>query len=145
MPIQQMEPKEAKAAMDAAEKAIYLDVRTEMEFAQGHPEGAINIPAAVPGPGGMVQNPQFLLVVEKTLTDKNQPIFCGCQVGVRSQMAAEWMARAGYANLINVQGGFGGRMLNGVLIKGWRDCGLLVGKTITEENSYAGLKKKAGV
>ena len=145
MSIQQMEPKEAKAAMEAADLAIYLDVRTEMEFAQGHPEGAINIPVAVPGPGGMVQNPQFLSVVEKILTDKNQPIFCGCQVGVRSQMAAELMARAGYANLVNVQGGFGGRMLNGILITGWRDCGLPVGKAIIEENSYAGLKKKAGV
>ena len=38
-----------------------------MEFAQGHPEGAINIPIAVPGAAGMMPNPDFLNVVQKTL------------------------------------------------------------------------------
>ena len=49
MPVQQLEPQAAKEAMDATENAIYVDVRTENEFAQGHPEGAINIPVAQQG------------------------------------------------------------------------------------------------
>lgn len=144
MPITQLEPKEAKAALDETDGSVYLDVRTEMEFAQGHPEGAINIPVAVPGAGGMMPNPDFLNVVQKVLSDKDRAIFCGCQVGVRSQMAAELMSQVGYSNLVNVQGGFGGRVENGALVVvGWRDSGLPVETAVTVENSYASLKQKA--
>ena len=143
MAIAQLEPREAKAVMDEAENAVYLDVRTEMEFAQGHPKGAINIPVAVPGPVGMVPNPNFLNVVQKVLPDKDQPVFCGCQVGMRSQMAAESMARAGYSNLVNVQGGFGGKVENGILVvAGWRDSNLPVETEVNDANSYAGLKAR---
>ena len=144
MAIKQLEPVEAKAAMDEAGNSIYLDVRTEMEFAQGHPEGAINIPIAVPGPAGMVPNPDFMTVVQKTLPDKEQPIFCGCQSGMRSQMAADLMARLGYSNLANVQGGFGGKVENGVLVMaGWRDSGLPVETDVNDSNSYASIKARA--
>ena len=144
MPIQQMNPPETKAAMDADPDAVYLDVRTEMEFANGHPTGAINAPVAFPGPaGGMQVNPEFVAVVEKILP-KEKPIYCGCQAGIRSQMAAELLERAGYTDLINVQGGFGGRTdQSGMLVvPGWRDAGLPVETEVTDENSYAGLKKK---
>lgn len=144
MAVKQLEPGEAKAAMDEAENSVYLDVRTEMEFAQGHPEGAINIPIAVPGPGGMAPNPDFLTVVQKTLLDKEQPIFCGCQSGMRSQMAADLMARLGYSNLANVQGGFGGKVENGVLVVvGWRDSNLPVEIDVNDSNSYASIKAQA--
>ncbi len=144
MAITQLEPREAKAAMDEAENAVYLDVRTEMEFAQGHPQGAINIPVAIPGVAGMMPNPDFLKVVQNALPDKDQPVFCGCQVGMRSQMAAELMARAGYSNLVNIQGGFGGKVENGVLVVvGWRDAHLPVETDVNEANSYASLKARA--
>ena len=144
MAVKQLEPGEAKAAMDEAGNSVYLDVRTEMDFAQGHPEGAIIIPIAVPGPGGMVPNPDFLTVVQKTLPDKEQPIFCGCQSGMRSQMAADLMARLGYSNLANVQGGFGGKVENGVLVVvGWRDSNLPVETDVNDSNSYAGIKARA--
>ncbi len=144
MAVKQLEPTAAKAAMDEAENSVYLDVRTEMEFAQGHPEGAINIPIAVPGPGGMVPNPDFLNIVQKTLSDKEQPIFCGCHSGMRSQMAADLMARLGYSNLANVQGGFGGKVENGVLVVvGWRDSNLPVETDVNDSNSYASIKARA--
>ena len=144
MAVKQLEPEEAKTAMDEAENSVYLDVRTEMEFAQGHPEGAINIPIAVPGPAGMVPNPDFLNIVQKTLSDKEQPIFCGCQSGMRSQMAADLMERLGYSNLANVQGGFGGKVENGVLVVvGWRDSNLPVETDVNDSNSYAGIKARS--
>lgn len=144
MPIKQLEPREAKAAMDEGENSVYLDVRTEMEFAQGHPEGAINIPIAIPGPAGMMPNPDFLNIVQKTLPNKEQPVFCGCQVGMRSQMAAELMAQTGYSNLVNVQGGFGGKVENGVLVVvGWRDSNLPVETDVNDSNSYASLRAEA--
>ena len=144
MAIKQLEPGEAKAAMDEAENSVYLDVRTEMEFVQGHPEGAINIPIAVPGPAGMVPNSDFLNIVQKTLPDKEQPVFCGCQSGMRSQMAADLMTRLGYSNLANVQGGFGGKVENGVLVvAGWRDSNLPVETDVNDSNSYASIKARA--
>lgn len=146
MPIQQLEPQAAKDAMEAAENAIYVDVRTENEFAQGHPEGAINIPVANPGPAGMAPNPDFLKVIAGVLTDKNQPIFCGCQMGGRSQMAASLLEQSGYTNLTNVQGGFGGKIENGqMVIPGWRDSGLPVETDVNDTNSYASQKAKAGL
>ena len=147
MAIDQVTPPDAKAALDADPEAVYLDVRTEMEFMQGHPEVAINVPVAFPNPGGgLAPNPEFLAVAEKVLSREVQ-IYCGCQAGIRSQMAAEILERAGYTKLVNVQGGFGGRAdQNGMLITpGWRDSGLPISTEMTEENSYEGLKKRAGV
>ena len=142
MSIRQMNPPEAKAAMDEHPEAVSLDVRTEMEFAQGHPDGAINVPVAFPQPGGgMVLNAEFLAVVEKVLP-RDKPIFCGCQAGMRSQRAAEILEGVGYEHLVNVDGGFGGKVdQNGVrLVTGWRDSGLPVSSEVTDENSYQGLK-----
>ncbi|MCZ6633704.1 MAG: rhodanese-like domain-containing protein [bacterium] len=144
MAIEQMTPPEAKAAIDQDANSILLDVRTEMEFAQGHPAGAINIPVAIPGPGGMQPNPEFMQVVEKVVA-KDKSIFCSCAAGMRSQMAADRMAQAGYERLVNIQGGFGGLIQNGVvMVKGWQEEGLPVDTDVNDNNSYAGLKQNAG-
>ncbi len=44
MPITRLPPDEAKAKLD--EGFTYVDVRTEEEFEEGHPEGAVNVPVA---------------------------------------------------------------------------------------------------
>ncbi len=144
MSIKQVTPPEAKAALDADPDAIYLDVRTEMEFAMGHPAGAINIPVAFPDPaaGGMRLNADFLPMVQKLLP-ADKPILCGCQMGGRSQMAAQVLDQAGYTNLANVQGGFGGARDAG--IPGWKSAGLPVSSETGDDVSYAGLRKKAGL
>ncbi|MBI2951075.1 rhodanese-like domain-containing protein [bacterium] len=142
MPIQQITPPEAKAALDADPSAVYLDVRTEMEFAMGHPTGAINVPIAFPdsATGGMRLNSDFLAVVQKVLS-RDKPIFCGCQAGQRSQMAAQVLVQAGYTNVTNVQGGFGGSRDTA----GWKAAGLPVSSDTGDDVSYAGLRKKAGL
>ena len=148
MPIKQVTPPEAKAALDANPGAVYLDVRTEMEFAMGHPEGAVNVPVVFPDPssGGMRLNPDFVKVVEKVVP-RDRTIFCGCQMGGRSQKAAEILAQAGYADVANVQGGFGGmRDMDGrMVIPGWQAEGLPVSTDTGDAVSYAGLRKKAGL
>ena len=145
MPIQQMKPPEAKAALDEDPEAVYLDVRTEMEFERGHAEGAINVPVVFPQPGGgMELNVEFLSVVEKVLP-RDKQIICGCQAGMRSQRAAEILESARYENLVNVDGGFGGKVDQGgmLLVPGWQDSGLPVSTEVSDDNSYQGLKKKA--
>ena len=44
MAIKQQVPPEAYETLKNNPDALYLDVRTEGEFAAGHPAGAINIP-----------------------------------------------------------------------------------------------------
>ncbi len=146
MAIEQAEPPQAHETLTKNPDAIYLDVRTESEFAQGHAAGAINIPVVfIKGPGQMEPNPDFLAVVEKVLP-KAAKLVVGCQSGVRSLRACELLEQAGYADLTNVRGGFGGaRDASGqVIVTGWRDAGLPV-TTELGEAAYAAQRKKAGL
>jgi rhodanese-related sulfurtransferase len=146
MAINQLEPPQAYETLKSNPDAIYLDVRTEGEFAQGHPAGAINVPVVfIKGPGQMEVNADFLAVTEKTLP-KGKKLVVGCLSGGRSQRACEMLEGAGYADLTNVRGGFGGaRDASGqVIVTGWRDAGLPVSNEVGE-NSYKSLRKKAGL
>jgi rhodanese-related sulfurtransferase len=146
MPINQAEPSQAHEILKSNPDAIYLDVRTEPEFAQGHPDGAINVPVVfIKGPGQMELNGEFVDVVAKTLP-REKKLVVGCLAGGRSQRACELLEAAGYADLTNVRGGFGGaRDASGqVVVAGWRDAGLPV-STEVGDNSYQALRRKAGL
>ena len=147
MDINQTTPQAAHASLTADPEAVYLDVRTEEEFSAGHPAGAINVPIAFPNPSaGMVFNPDFLELTQFLLS-RDKRIFCGCQSGGRSQAAAEILAEAGYTDVANVSGGFGGaRDASGqILVPGWIDAGLPISTDVDEACSYAGLKQRAGL
>lgn len=142
MPITQLEPPHAHELLNANPDAIYLDVRTEAEFAHGHPEGAVNVPVVFfAGPGQMQPNSDFIAVVEQFIP-KHRKLIVGCMAGGRSQRACEMLEDAGYADLTNVRGGFGGaRDASGqVVVKGWRDAGLPVSVEVNATNSYQALR-----
>ena len=146
MPIKQQKPTDAHDTLTKNPDAIYLDVRTEGEFAQGHATGAINVPVVfIKGPGNMQLNDDFTTVVEKVLP-KNAKLIVGCQAGGRSQRACEILEEAGYTDLTNVVGGFGGQrdQSGAVIVKGWRDEGLPVSSE-TGDVSYQALRGKAGL
>jgi rhodanese-related sulfurtransferase len=146
MPINQVEPRQAHEILRSNPDAIYLDVRTEPEFAQGHPDGAINVPVVfIKGPGQMELNGEFVDVVAKTLP-REKKLVVGCLAGGRSQRACELLEAAGYADLTNVRGGFGGaRDASGqVVVAGWRDAGLPV-STEVGDHGYQALRRKAGL
>ena len=146
MPINQVEPPQAHEILKSNPDAIYLDVRTEAEFAQGHPAGAINVPVVfIKGPGQMELNGEFADVVAKTLP-RDKKLVVGCLAGGRSQRACELLEAAGYSDLTNVRGGFGGaRDASGqVVVAGWRDAGLPVSSEVGD-NSYQALRRKAGL
>jgi rhodanese-related sulfurtransferase len=146
MPINQAEPPQAHEILKSNPEAIYLDVRTEPEFAQGHPAGAINVPVVFfKGPGQMELNGEFVDVVVKTLP-REKKLVVGCLAGGRSQRACELLEAAGYIDLTNVRGGFGGaRDASGqVVVAGWRDAGLPVSSEVGD-NSYQALRRKAGL
>jgi rhodanese-related sulfurtransferase len=146
MPINQVEPPQAHEILKNNPDAIYLDVRTESEFAQGHPAGAINVPVVfIKGPGQMELNGEFVDVVAKT-SPLGKKLVVGCLAGGRSQRACELLEAAGYTDLTNVRGGFGGARdaAGQVVIAGWRDAGLPV-STEVSDNSYQSLRGKAGL
>jgi len=146
MAINQVEPRQAHETLQHNPDAVYLDVRTEQEFGQGHPAGAINIPVVfIKGPGQIEPNPDFVAVVEKVLP-RNSKLVIGCLSGGRSQRACEMLEQAGYADLTNVRGGFGGARdaAGQVVVTGWRDAGLPVSQDLGDA-SYQSLRKKAGL
>ncbi len=144
MAIRQVTPAEAHRLIAAG--CRYIDVRTEPEFAAGHPVTAVNIPVACPDPATqqMTMNPDFLRVVEAHFP-KDARIVVGCQSGVRSQRAAELLVQAGYSDVVNMEGGFGGArdQTGRIVAPGWSECGLPICNGCGAEHSYAELRDKA--
>lgn len=137
MAIKQITPDEANQQMQSG--SAYIDVRTEGEFGSGHPAAAVNIPVASPNraTGQMTLNDEFVDVVSKHFS-KDQALILGCQSGMRSQHAAEMLAQAGYTNVSNMRGGFGGSHD----CAGWASSGLPSSTTVDDSNSYPAMKAK---
>jgi len=141
--IKRVSPAEAKRLVDE-EGYVYLDVRSELEFAAGHPTGAHNVPLMNAGPRGMAPNPEFLAVVE-AVYPKDTKLVLGCRSGGRSMRAAEAMIASGYTTVIDQRAGYDGARdaFGQVSEEGWAPAGLPV-ETATPGGSYAELRKKAG-
>jgi rhodanese-related sulfurtransferase len=120
-------------------------VRTEREFANGHPCGAVNIPVAFPDPArGMIMNQDFVKVVAANFPYEKK-IIVGCQAGPRSNAAAGLLQQAGFQDISNMVGGFGGMRdpMGTVIAPGWSNSGLPVANDNGEGVSYASLSVKA--
>ena len=132
-----------QAHQDQLSGAKYLDVRSVPEFEQGHPEGAFNVPLmhADPETRQMRPNPDFLTVVRATFPP-GTPLVVGCQMGGRSAKAAEILATAGYHDVANVLGGYGGAPQFGHA--GWVQSGLPIETTAGAERAYASLQARTG-
>jgi rhodanese-related sulfurtransferase len=132
-----------QAHQEQARGAKYLDVRSIPEFQTGHPEGAFNIPLAHvdPATGQMRPNADFVAVVRANFP-ADTPIVIGCQMGGRSAKAAEILSTAGYQDVTNVLGGYGGAPQFGHA--GWVQAGLPVETRADADREYDALQKKAG-
>ena len=122
----------------------YLDVRSTPEYDQGHPAGALNVPLLHfdPATRQMQPNLEFLAVVKATQAP-DAKLLIGCQMGGRSARAAEMLAAAGYTDVSNVLGGFGGardQFTGQVLHEGWAPAGLPVESAATPGGSYDELR-----
>ena len=144
MTIKEITPRQAHETLSADQSAVYIDVRTVQEFANGHPAGAVNIPVAFADPGrGMVLNPDFIRVVEKNFS-KDKQIIVGCQAGPRSTRAAGMLLEAGYQDVSNLLGGFGGMrdQMGNIIAPGWSASGLPVSHDNGDGLSYDWLATK---
>ena len=141
MTIRNVTPQDAYETLRNDPGAVYLDVRTEAEFEAGHPAAARNVPVVFfdPATRQPAPNPDFLATVERHLP-RTTRLLVGCQSGVRSQRACEILSRAGYTDVANVEGGFGGARdpAGRVVAPGWRDAGLPVESGQTPGTGNAG-------
>jgi rhodanese-related sulfurtransferase len=141
--VTRLSPQEAEAKLN--EGYTYLDVRTEAEFGEGHPQGAVNVPVALAGGGSMLPNADFGAVVAASF-GKETKLVVGCKSGGRSMRAAQLLLEAGYTHVVELRPGFdGARDAFGQITEpGWSRAGLAVEKGQPEGRSYASLKTRAG-
>nr|QMU23994.1 high arsenic content 2 [Pteris vittata] len=102
-PIRAVPVKVAHELLNAGHR--YLDVRTAEEFASGHIEGAVNIPYMYKAGLGLTKNVTFLEDVAEKF-GKDDEVVVGCQMGKRSQMAADELVAAGYTGITDMAGGY---------------------------------------
>ena len=144
---ERIDVKQAREIMEADKDAVYIDVRTEEEFAEGHPEGAINIPIGTPNP--LMQridpNADFLDVVRASVPE-HTPIVVGCRAGPRAELAANVLSQNGYPKVRWILGGFHGMSdaMGMVVAPGWRELGFPESRDVGEGVGYSSLRKKAG-
>lgn len=126
----------------------YVDVRSELEFALGHPAGAFNVPwqhadpatDEAEGPKAMRDNTDFMAVMRDRFPVET-PLIIGCRTGHRSQLAALRLLAAGYERVVEMRGGFAGTRdaFGRVVAVGWQDASLPVEYEARPGRSYAAL------
>jgi rhodanese-related sulfurtransferase len=131
-----------QAQQQQGKGATYLDVRSVPEFEQGHPEGAFNIPLMHldSATNQMRPNPDFLTVVRANFPPDTSMVI-GCKMGGRSAQACEILSNAGYHDVTNVLGGYGGAPQFGHT--GWVQAGLPVETKADAAREYDALHKKS--
>jgi rhodanese-related sulfurtransferase len=140
--VPRISPAEAHAKMKD-EAFTYVDVRTEDEFAAGHPAGAVNVPLMLATANGMEANPDFVSVMEGAFA-KDAPIIVGCKVGGRSARAAEALASAGFTRILDQRAGWDGSKGSfGELVEpGWSRVELPTESGQPSDRSYAAIRSK---
>jgi rhodanese-related sulfurtransferase len=125
---------------------VYVDVRSTMEFAGGHPESAVNVPLIEPDPdtGQPMPNPDFVRVLQCEF-GLDAKLLIGCQVGGRSLRAANMLCGMGFTDVVNVRGGFMGARdpLGRTIDPGWVEAGLPVETGQPNGRAYADLVARA--
>ena len=120
-----LSPKEAFEFLKNTPDAVFIDVRSELEFLfVGHPVGAISIPW-YDTPDWDI-NPHFVAEV-KMAASLNRPVVLICRSGNRSLEAGLKLEEAGVAGVYNVLHGFEGSLdaqHRRSTCNGWRFDGL---------------------
>ncbi len=92
-----------KPRLDRSDRFHLVDVREDSEWAAGH------LPRAIHMGKGVIERD-----IERFIPDTNAEIVLYCGGGFRSALAAESLAKMGYANVASMDGGF----------RAWMEAGL---------------------
>ncbi|WP_308472703.1 rhodanese-like domain-containing protein [Neisseria gonorrhoeae] len=82
--------KPVSAAQTAQHSAVWIDVRSEQEFSEGHLHNAVNIPVD-----------QIVRRIYEAAPDKDTPVNLYCRSGRRAEAALQELKKAGYTNVAN--------------------------------------------
>ncbi len=120
-------PKDAFSFLQSTPSALFVDVRSEMEYLfVGHPTGAHHV-AWNDGPDWEV-NPHFVQMVRKLAGHGSaRPVVLICRSGNRSIAAGAALEGAGFTAVTNVLHGFEGDLdanRHRNTVNGWRFDGL---------------------
>ncbi len=88
-----MTAEEAKQNMQSSEFLI-LDVRSNLEFSNGHIDNAVNVDVE-----------EIEKYISDVVPDKERKIIVYCQSGNRSKIASQKLIDLGYKNVYNLVGG----------------------------------------
>jgi len=135
-------PEDALEKMEDGEYA-YVDVRSVPEFEGGHPEGAYNVPWKHASPSGMVDNPDFLRVMEAAF-GKDAKLIVACKKGGRSKAAAAALEAAGFTHVLDQSAGFEGSTdaFGQMKDPGWQTQGLPIAIEAEPGRSWSELEAK---
>jgi len=127
--VKTLSPTEAYKLLQEHPNALFVDVRSNMEFLfVGHPVGAIHIPW-IDEPDWNV-NPHFVTQVRQAIlggASGAAPVLLICRSGVRSLEAGKALVEAGIAEVYNIAEGFEGALddhHHRSTVGGWRFHGL---------------------
>ena len=109
----------------------FLDVRTEAEYADGHPAGAANVPVSVQTRKGPEANVDFLPVVEAVFP-RSSKLIVGARDHESAARAADLLRAAGYDEVTALEGGYAA----------WVALGLPT-ETISDGLSYPDMRWRA--
>jgi rhodanese-related sulfurtransferase len=105
-PIRSIGNPEATRLINSA-NAVLVDLRETQEFAGGRLPGAVHIPLSQLDSRG-----------SELARHIGRPVIAYCMTGNRSRMAGKALARVGFKDVYNLQGGY----------RAWKDAGLPVEK-----------------
>jgi rhodanese-related sulfurtransferase len=125
--MQHLTPKETAEFLKSNPDAVFVDVRSEIEFFYvGHPVGAEHVAWQEP-PDWDVQ-PEFAAHVKSLVAGvKTRPVVLICRSGKRSIDAGKVLENVGFTNVFNVLHGFEGDLdetFHRGKLSGWRFDGL---------------------
>ena len=96
MTVTTMSPRKLAELCNEGKKIDLIDVRTPVEFREVHVEIARNVPL------DRLDPPAFMQARNGTA---NEPLYVLCRSGSRGQQACEKFLTAGFANVVNIEGG----------------------------------------
>lgn len=91
-----IQPKQLGELLQQGKSIDLIDVRTPVEFREVHLQIARNVPLDRLDPAGVMQSRGG---------SSNDPLYVVCRSGGRGKQACEQFVKAGFTNVINVEGG----------------------------------------
>lgn len=121
----------------------YVDVRPPEEFADGHPEGAFNVPVDFELVEGRAPNEEFLAVMRAAFPASAR-LVVGCKAGRASMRAARLLTEAGYAHVVEQRAGWdGARGTFGERVEdGWAQLALPRATGDDDERGWDALRRR---